>query len=162
MKVIEVKTSIFLDPNGSHDKIAELKQARDDHKAKFPNGSPGHFTHAGEAWQETANGYRLSINHSIRHLPLFVRDVPIHTIELEDSVEDPDGINRLMPGIYETDDGIRAVVDSYLQHAAGKFFVIYTILIEGDNLAKINDLYTKIRQSQAHPTHIWDVVAPTL
>jgi hypothetical protein len=154
-----MKTTLFVDPNGEHELIAELRTARTAHAERYPHAAPGRFTFRGEAWKETANGYGLAISRSIRDIPLVLQEVPLYLIELEDTVEDLRGDKRLVEGIYEAD-GIRAEVDSYAITVKALTYLRYTVKIEGNHLGVVNDLYAAIRQGRAIPTTLWDLIAP--
>lgn len=162
-RVRTVKTTLFINPKSDHEFVAEMRQACEESRDRYPS-TRGEFSFRGETWNETVNGFSFSLPRSIRTIPLLLQGVPLHLIELEDVVEDPRGTKMLTEGIYEVGE-IRAEVDSHMKSngATGltrRSYLCYTIKIEGENLGAINALYTAIRQGQADPTQVWDLVPP--
>lgn len=158
-----MKTTLYIDPSSDHEFVAEIRQACEKARNEHFFGTRGEFSLRGETWKETVHGFSVSLSRSIRTVPLLLQEVPIHLIELEDVVEDPKGTKRLTEGIYEVD-GARAEVDSHTKTTGDRYsrrpYFCYTIKIEGEDLSAINELYTAIRQGQAEPTEVWDLLPP--
>jgi hypothetical protein len=164
--MINMRTEIFLEPESDHKLVSDLRQAFA-LNALDPAGRPSTIRYKNVDWNDTVDGYKMSLNRSIRDLPLQLKDAPVAKIIVNDAVESLDNSVRLVCGIYETKE-CRAEVDMYIvgdqvmsfMGASGEPRARYTVNVEGNDLTSVNTLYTAIRQGKANITELWDVTAP--